>query len=324
MGVLSYEEYLAQAKKALADSKSKGDESINKQAAEQKKVLQENYDIARNETERSYDDAYRVNAVQKLINEREIAENMANLGLTDSGLNRTQQTAAQLSYSNNRAKLDRQKQSQVDALARELASSVSTVEQNRLSALAENEEIHSKAAAEQATSAYNKQQELLEAARKEAEKKAEEEAKAASIIRTNGGLLSRSFTGTLASNGVDSYQNDDGTYTYLDNNSGKKTVLAAGVNPFTGTINKDVDNGTFSNGYQPDNINGEKLRKAQNTKKIVVYGNEQYVWTTGNNRYYYWNGAKNVYEELTKEELDLVTIKKDLMSDWRKKYSFVK
>ncbi len=47
-----------------------------------------------------YRAVYDENAVNQYINERRIAENMANLGLTDSGLNRTQQTAVNLSRGN--------------------------------------------------------------------------------------------------------------------------------------------------------------------------------------------------------------------------------
>lgn len=42
--------------------------------------------------------------VQSIINKRQIAENNQNLGLTDSGLNRSQQTAVNMSYQNSMAK----------------------------------------------------------------------------------------------------------------------------------------------------------------------------------------------------------------------------
>ena len=63
----------------------------------QKLQTQNTYNRQIDETSKAYEDLYDENAVQRLINEQEIAENMANLGLTDSGLNRTQQTAVQLS-----------------------------------------------------------------------------------------------------------------------------------------------------------------------------------------------------------------------------------
>ena len=80
------------------------------------------------ETERSYEDLFDQNEVQRIVNERQIAENMSSLGLTDSGLNRTQQTANQLSYSNAKSKLSVQKQAAIDNLARVMQSSLSSLE----------------------------------------------------------------------------------------------------------------------------------------------------------------------------------------------------
>lgn len=71
----------------------------------QRRQTQDTYDRQIKDTNNSYEDMYRENAVQKLINEREIAEDMANSGLTDSGLNRTQQTAVQLPMPTARTKL---------------------------------------------------------------------------------------------------------------------------------------------------------------------------------------------------------------------------
>lgn len=65
----------------------------NSTKEKQKTVVTDNYNYRIAEAEKAYDDSYRENAIQKLINERQVAESMANMGLTDSGLNRTQQTA---------------------------------------------------------------------------------------------------------------------------------------------------------------------------------------------------------------------------------------
>lgn len=48
----------------------------------------------------SYQSSFDANAIQQKINERQTAERMANLGMTDSGLNRTQQTAINIQRSN--------------------------------------------------------------------------------------------------------------------------------------------------------------------------------------------------------------------------------
>lgn len=73
---------------------------------------------------------------------------------------------------------------------------------------------------------------------------------------------------------------------------------------YQGDYNKDCKNGTFSNGYQPNNINGTKLNKSGatytfNTKTLS--GKKQTVTQTvwmANGKYYYWEGRDNKYKEL--------------------------
>ena len=83
---------------------------------------------------------------------------------------------------------------------------------------------------------------------------------------------------------------------------GKEYTYERGVNPYTGTKNPDAKNGTFNNGYQPDNVNGKKLQKSGYT--CEVNGVTQNVWYIKNSgrdgdvSYYAWDGTKNMYEEI--------------------------
>ena len=84
---------------------------------------------------------------------------------------------------------------------------------------------------------------------------------------------------------------------------GKKYTFAEGINPYTGTKNADAKNGTFSNGYQPNNVGGKKLSKTGYT--ATVNGVTQNVWQTTEDtrrgtktRYWVWDGTKNAYEEV--------------------------
>ena len=81
------------------------------------------------------------------------------------------------------------------------------------------------------------------------------------------------------------------------------------ANPFTKTVNPDTANGVFDNGYQPDNINGQKLKKSGQTvaqfigeKGSLNSGNvsidDQNVWKIGN-KYYAWDGYANEYIDIT-------------------------
>lgn len=86
----------------------------------------------------SYENEYGRNAVQKIINEKLIAEKNSDLGITDSGLNKTQLTAAQLSYANQKGKLDVSKDNALKDLALNLESSIVSVNQQKNNAIMQN------------------------------------------------------------------------------------------------------------------------------------------------------------------------------------------
>ena len=92
-------------------------------------ALEQGYGTQIDETKSSYDTALRTNEVQRALNERSIARRMAEMGLTDSGLNRTQSTAVQLSYANQKGNLIADKQKAVDTLAAAMRSQMA---QNQL------------------------------------------------------------------------------------------------------------------------------------------------------------------------------------------------
>lgn len=92
--------------------------------------------------------------------------------------------------------------------------------------------------------------------------------------------------------------NGNGTYTYTNPNGTSKTV-AAGINPYTGTRNEDLNNGgAFKNGYQPNNVGGVTLRTHEKSA-VNINGNTQNVYAAGN-KYYVWSGQENKYREVYK------------------------
>lgn len=284
-------DFVEQAKKYYSTARATAKENENLIYDEQEKVTTDTYNTQISDTETAYEDSYRENAVQKLINERQVAESMANMGLTDSGLNRTQQTAVQLSYANNKAKLDRQKQAQVDALALNLATELSAIKQNRLASLSAIDKEYDGYVTNMANTNY--------ATAKDAETAAiQAQEKASYIIQQNDATLSKAMQGSFSDNGIsvkeeyDEYGAVKG-YTYVDNNSGKSSYFARGINPFTGTTNDDVKNGTFKNGYQPNNVGGKKLIKSVGTD--IINGNEQNVWMSSDGKLWIWDGRNNEY-----------------------------
>lgn len=320
----TYTDYLEEVRKQ-GQTQQNADVAASNSAYDTTKTNTENtYNAQIKDTEDSYDDLYNQNAVQKLINERAVAENMANLGLTDSGLNRTQQTAVQLSYANQKGKLDTSKQKAVDSLAAELAAKISEIESNKVLA-AENirsnyESNYRSTAADMYNTELENERKLQETALQEQTKQyeayldaleeAETEAKeAAYIIKTNKGALSYDYTGSLKDNGVSVYYTTDSKGNkitrYVDNNSGKVTEISSDTNPYTFTVNSDTVNGTFSNGYQPNNIDGVKLKDTGDTITLEDKGRTQKVFSLKKNnttKYYTWNGAENVYSEIKKDE----------------------
>ncbi len=85
------------------------------------------------------------------------------------------------------------------------------------------------------------------------------------------------------------------------NIDGKEVTLQAGVNPYTGTKNPDCANGTFDNGYQPDNVtgyyNGNKQygHLAKTGLEDVVNGVKTPVYKDGKGEMWIWDAANNEY-----------------------------
>lgn len=84
------------------------------------------------------------------------------------------------------------------------------------------------------------------------------------------------------------------------NSEGKTQSFGAGVNPYTGTKHPDAKNGTFSNGYQPNNIGGTKLKNSGMSTSIT--GKSQTIWEA-NGKYWLWRGDLNKYIEVDVSDL---------------------
>lgn len=282
----------------------------------QRQQTQNTYNRQIQDTNNSYEDMYRENAVQKLINEREIAEDMASAGLTDSGLNRTQQTAVQLSYANSKNKIDVNRQKAVDTLTASLADAISSIDANKLSAAEKIRSSYESSWNSAAQSTYAKELEeqtkQVEANIKAQKEQIAEQQKANYIIKTNNGLLSKNYSGTLKENGVDSYRVKQGENTYIryvDNNSGKSVNVPLGVNPYTGDNNaSETDRGdtalayrkydAFENGYQPKGVfyDGKDYGWVSfSGMRDEINGNMQNVHRTKDGSLWIWDGRNNRY-----------------------------
>lgn len=133
-----YQKILETQKNNLTSQRNESEKNINSVHDSQIKSLKDEYNNSIHTVKTAYESDYQRNAVQKYINEKTIAEKNANLGLTNSGLNRTQQTAVQLSYANQKSNIDSGKNNALNELTQSLNSAISNIEQNRTSALNEN------------------------------------------------------------------------------------------------------------------------------------------------------------------------------------------
>ena len=303
-----YDDFLNQSKNYWDPKREEAKAKEESIYGSKKQTVTDIYNKQSDDTSVAYEDAYRDNTVQKFINEREVAENMANLGLTDSGLNRTQQTAIQLSYANNKAKINRQKPAQLDTIAQTLATELSAIEQEHLSNVASIDKEYDGYITSTANDNYSeavKTEAEIEKARINAEAELEKERISTSAKAAEN--ISKFSYGTSVSMSYGS----NGNIIYTDE-SGNSVKMRAGANPYTGEVNSDLlVNGeydasrAFSNGYQPRYYKGKQLtgytppKNSKQTSKAYVPwredGKQQQIFTTGENKYYAWYGPENRY-----------------------------
>lgn len=270
----------------------------------QKQNTQSLYQGQIRDTTASYEDALRSNETQKFLNSRAIERRMAEMGLTDSGLNRTQQTAVQLSAANNAGAIQRQRQKAIDTLAQAMASDISTIEAERA---AKEQSIRSGYISEadsRATSLYNADLQSatdletaninaaakVRAAQIEAAQKAEEAKQKAEEAKQNNRYF---YTGVKDENG----------YMIYTNANGDTRKVAEGYNPY-GYNSKAMyaseqakGIGLFGNGYQPKGLisEGGVFWEAGdiNGKKLEHDGEPIYITPNGN--YMVWDDESNEY-----------------------------
>lgn len=136
--------YVAQAQAQYADAARKNKEN----ADAYKQSVGEIFDTQRDQVNKQaeadtqkvgsqYKGLYDEAALQQLVNERNLKQRQASLGLTDSGLTASQQTAIQVSRGNADAKISAQKQAAIDSITLQLEQYLAQIEQNRASSFAE-------------------------------------------------------------------------------------------------------------------------------------------------------------------------------------------
>lgn len=148
----------------LAAEKASFNSDVDKATA----IATQNAEKAEETTKQGYEDIFRKNRLNQIINEEKTKERMINLGLTDSGLNRTQQTAIQLQAANADAAAVRNRQAAVDEIRRGITEFTAQQEAKKNDYSRERTAYWDAQAGSNAASIYNAE---LEAAAAEAEAK---------------------------------------------------------------------------------------------------------------------------------------------------------
>lgn len=136
-------DYISTALSQYEDLKRRNTENTEAYKNSVSAVYDQQADIYRKQAEsdmdttsENYKGLYDRSALQQLVNERELKQRQASLGLTDSGLTKSQLTAIQVSRGNTDANIDRQKQAAIDSINQQLDAYIAQVEMNRSNALA--------------------------------------------------------------------------------------------------------------------------------------------------------------------------------------------
>lgn len=321
----TFEEYKADADKQTAESRKKNLGSIDSSADAAIKLAEDTYKTAEANTIVDYASDYERNAVQKLINEKKIAERSANLGLTDSGLNRTQQTAVQLSYANQKGKLDIAKQQALDKLSSDLASYVTKVNNQREADKMSVNQFYDQQNNTIATELYNTDVED-ERKRWETQYNAGIELQKAAI---EASAEAKKNTKTQKIYWFRGISGENNNYLYYNTETGKTEEVPPYMNPYTSNDNritysaeyKDKNIGFFqladgTPGYQPRGLisEGGKFIPTEIDGKPLqfdLYGNGKYntIWFSPSGHYWIWDDLINSYKNMDSQVYEYLATK---------------
>jgi hypothetical protein len=112
-------------------------QAITDSATASKQQIQEDYTADVQATRDDYKSLLDDANINRLVSERRIKENLANMGASDSGLAEHQMTALQVAQGNAQAKALRQRQAKLDALARTMRAQTTSIDQEAKSKLAD-------------------------------------------------------------------------------------------------------------------------------------------------------------------------------------------
>lgn len=313
------EEYKEDAAKQTEPLRQRDIASINKSADAAIKQATDVYNKSVDTTKTKYESDYERNAVQKLINEKVIAEKNANLGLTDSGLNRAQQTAVQLSYANQKGDLDIARQNALDELNINLANSITDINTQRETSKLSINQFYDQQNDSIATSLYNTDVE-------------NEYNQWKATLDANTELEKTRLDALAKTDNTDMKQkiywfrgvSDSGKYLYYNSETGKNEEVPAYMNPYTSNDNRIAYSAEYNNpnigffeladgtvGYQPRGLESEggkfsRLEVGGKPVQFDLYGNGKYnsIWYSPSGHYWIWDDLSNSYKNMDSQVIE--------------------
>ncbi len=152
MSIDKYIEDVRKQTKAAKDAEIKAKTEV---ADANKQLVTDSYNTQIAGTKEEYDTLFQKNEIQKVLNERYLERKAAEMGLTDSGMNRTQMTANQLSYASQDAEYSRQRQKAVDTLSAAMKAKLTEIDTGLKTDVANINSTYEKNAVTQGTENYN-------------------------------------------------------------------------------------------------------------------------------------------------------------------------
>ena len=242
-----------------------------------------------------YQSAFDINAIQQKINERQAAEHMANTGRTDSGLNRTQQTAFAVQRSNADAALRQQMNAATVSLKQQIADLYASGESQKAETAAKAryelsqanqgiyntymDNLYSSANAYAENQANNRaaiEKERIKAAQKQQEQYTKWALENGYGYDASGNLV---YTGKV--------KNSDGEYVYIDDAYDLNDNSISSAKSYTTKSNSDYNDAydyALLNGV-PEDIASTRLMKRSEWTRSKTHGStyEEYVdWFVSN------------------------------------------
>ena len=258
---MSYlDEYIKKQKQYIDPITAQKEQAVLDSAAASKQQLQKDYETGVVQTREEYEKALDDANLSRVINERRIKENLANMGYSDSGLAETQMTALQIAQSNAQSKALRQRQVALDILARTVQSQNAEIDRKANDSIADIRIAANESILSGAQQAYQDDIDAYNEAIKTAEDKQKDKAKARDTLVT-----------TLTQ------KDDKGNYLYIGENAkaNQGIINALMKNYFDQYGADDTDYDVFKNlgqdidGWYGYNYLGE-INQAENLKNIVA------------------------------------------------------